>query len=124
MEDCFLVFIFLSLVECLMSRFLPSIFDSVQQIFRKVKYSVLCTVTLSINQDFIFLYSTQEILILKLTNVVEKKKAATKRYRQGRRKAILKGRGKLPPCLLIFLKRGGRGGRSCSLKLVLQINFF
>ena len=30
----------------------------------------------------------------------------------------------ISPCLLIFLKRGGRGGKSCSLKLVLQINFF
>ena len=32
-------------------------------------------------------------------------------------------RGNCPPCLLLFLKRGGRGGRLCSLKLVLQINF-
>ena len=35
-----------------------------------------------------------------------------------------KGDGQLPPCLLIFLKHGGRGSRLCSLKLVLQINFF
>ena len=32
--------------------------------------------------------------------------------------------GAIAPCLLIFLKRGDRGGRLCSLKLALQINFF
>ena len=32
--------------------------------------------------------------------------------------------GQVLPCLLICLKRGGRGGRLCSLKLVLQVNFF
>ena len=32
--------------------------------------------------------------------------------------------GAIAPCLLTFLKRGGRGGRLCSLKLVLQIKIF